>query len=324
MNVEKFFDNLYIHFLETCGLRGSVECKFTIAGAGVEVICAMSDDIGRAFSHLSSPTEALRLSIFAWSGGPDIRPPDLKPNEVLNLVSDRFRAVFDQHLFSGYDRERRCGFFWAPGEGYLTAAERSTPFRNILHWWAVDGGGQLTHAAAVGRPTGGVLLVGKGGSGKSTAALACLASGMEYVSDDYCVILPQEVGPAVAASLYNTGKLDDGALSKIPELTSHVSGREPGPNHKSVLTLTSSQLVPKMFIKAILVPKVVPSGCEVVPLSKAETLRALAPSTIFQLPRCDTTFPFLSKLVEQTPCYELLMGPDVTLVPEAVDRILCG
>ena len=35
---------------------------------------------------------------------------------------------------------------------------------------------QYVHAGAVGNKNGGILLVGKGGSGKSSTALACLKS----------------------------------------------------------------------------------------------------------------------------------------------------
>ena len=47
---------------------------------------------------------------------------------------------------------------------------------------------QVVHAASVGTKDGAVLIVGKGGSGKSTSALACLNAGMYYLGDDYTLI----------------------------------------------------------------------------------------------------------------------------------------
>ena len=75
----------------------------------------------------------------------------------------------------------------------------------------------MVHAASVGSSTGGALLIGKGGSGKSTAALACLSSSLMYAGDDYCLVTA-EPSPA-AYCLYNTAKLKkDTDLERFPHL----------------------------------------------------------------------------------------------------------
>ena len=74
----------------------------------------------------------------------------------------------------------------------------------------------MVHAAAVGDESGGVLLVGRGGSGKSTTALSCLGTQVGYLADDYCLVEMVE-GPRVH-SLYTSGKANRGSIARLPRL----------------------------------------------------------------------------------------------------------
>lgn len=311
----------YLQASETPSFR-----KQLVRMAGRNVKFQYADDFApsQVFSHLPMGDRHAGMTVCSWTGGRDLRPEGLKPNEVLNLVSDRYRAVFDRHMLSAFDRHLDMGLFWSPDAKSITATERSTPYRNILHWWASDNGMQLTHAAAVGRSEGGALLIGRGGSGKSTTALACLAAGMGYASDDYCLVGTKD-GAHHAWSAYNTGKLVDGGLVMLPQLASSVVDRDPvtGKNILALQRRFSYRLLQGFPIKALILPRVIPADrCEARPLSKAAALAALAPSTIFQLPRVETTFPILSKLVAEVPCYELAVGIDIRRAPEVVDRCI--
>ena len=68
---------------------------------------------------------------------------------------------------------------------------------------------------------GGVLLAGKGGSGKSTTALTCLNSELQYVSDDYCVVVAQP--SPFAYNLYCTAKVRADNTHRVPHLMPTVS-----------------------------------------------------------------------------------------------------
>ena len=95
--------------------------------------------------------------------------------------------------------------------------------RNILHWWAASTSGQLIHAGALGRPDGGVLLLGAGGAGKSTTTLASLGSALRIAGDDFNLVDTAE--PVTVHSLYSGAKLADAARSRFPEL----AGKAPSP-----------------------------------------------------------------------------------------------
>ena len=93
--------------------------------------------------------------------------------------------------------------------------EGGAPFRRQLHW-ALAPDALPVHAAAVGDARGAALLVGRGGSGKSSTAVACLAAGLGFLGDDYC-ILRFEPEPVVH-SLYCSAKVTNEELPHLGAL----------------------------------------------------------------------------------------------------------
>ena len=103
------------------------------------------------------------------------------------------------------DWRSRHAYVWVPSIEAVIAIERAAPFR-----WIIDGLAQRSslmtmHAAAVGEGGVGLLIVGEGGRGKSTLALAAIGAGMEYLADDYCLVDAQP--PYQAYRLFNTAKM---------------------------------------------------------------------------------------------------------------------
>lgn len=121
------------------------------------------------------------------------------------------------------DRSTRTAFFWTGEAKALSIHEQSAPLQTILHWALSISGWQILHAAVVGSESGGVLLVGNPGAGKSTTALAAVGSALRYLSDDKCLIRlapqPQAFG------LYNSGKLNADSLEQLPHLRPFIVGR---------------------------------------------------------------------------------------------------
>ena len=64
----------------------------------------------------------------------------------------------------------------------------SHPFVKAVYIWAQRRNLLILHSAAVGIDGHGVLIVGHGGTGKSTLTCTCLADGFDFVSDDYCLL----------------------------------------------------------------------------------------------------------------------------------------
>ena len=175
-----------------------------------------------------------------------------------------------------------------------------------------------------------MLLVGKGGSGKSTTALLCAAAGMHYAGDDYCLIDPSR---AWAHSLYNTGKLkgpDDYArLPELKGLSTNPDSFERGGDGKGVYFLDEiwpDRVVAGMPLRAIVVPRITgQAASSVEPCSAFDAVVAMLPSTVAQLPAasnedCDR----MVALAEKLPAYVLHLGTDIRGIPAALTTLLNG
>lgn len=230
-------------------------------------------------------------------------------------------------ILSVIDLEEGTAFYWKRDLSALPYYEAGSPLRTLLHIWMREQAIHFVHAAAVGTASGGVLLAGKGGSGKSTTALACLGSMLKYAADDYCMA-GLEQGQARAYSLYNTTKLNGAAdLARFPKLAPWVWNQHRDDTEKATIFLhdhAPERLISGFPLQAILLPVV--AGCggtSLEPCSAHEALLALAPSTMAQLPASGPRdLAFIARLVKQLPCYRLLVGRDLTTVPFTITALL--
>jgi hypothetical protein len=215
--------------------------------------------------------------------------------------------------------------FWVADAGSLHFSLRGAPLRDILHWWLVGHGGLLVHGAGVGDPTAGVLLTGRGSSGKSTTALACLGAGLSYAGDDH-VAVGIEPSPWLY-SLYNTAHLDIGGTFIFSDLVPDI--QDPEPSNDLKLELFMHQHRPGALARgfplvAIVLPRVAHRpGSRLRVASGAEMLIALAPATILSLPGADQgTFERMTRLAQQVPSYVLEAGTDLPQIPPIIMHLL--
>ncbi len=219
-----------------------------------------------------------------------------------------------------FDREAREALVLHVGRRPLPGWELAAPLRTVLHWWSESLGAQLVHAAGVGFGGRGSLLVGAGGSGKSTTALSCLAAGMDVAGDDY-LWLEGEV-PPVAHALYASAKVESARLAAwFPSWHPHPGGGDPG--EKQVLPLAAlagARLATRLSVTSILLPRVshVPRP-RFEPVSPAAALLALAPSSLFQLPGGRPAhLRLLTRLVREVPAHRLHLSLDPLANAEAI------
>jgi hypothetical protein len=198
--------------------------------------------------------------------------------------------------------------------------------QTLLNWWAAGRQRYYVHAAAVGTPSGGVLLAGQSGSGKSTTTLACVPSKLAVAADDYTLVAVDAVPRGF--SLYNTVKLKSAEdLQRFPHLLPYLSNGDRLYEEKPMLFLHEhhARSVLRDFpIKAILLPRVRGgTGTGVQRSSAAAALRALAPSTLLQLPGTgQSAFHAMARLTARVPCYTLALGTDLAQVPDVMLRLL--
>jgi len=106
----------------------------------------------------------------------------------------------------------------ASPEALASGDLRSQPGNHAIASWLASPTVQLVHAGAVALGGRGVLLVGTGGRGKSTTALACAQAGFSFLGDDLCVV---ESGsrdhgvPARVHGIYATAKLNRDSRERL-------------------------------------------------------------------------------------------------------------
>ncbi len=307
---------------------------------------ALRDAFLPALSHLVIPAQAPAAATFhVWdskSSGVAMPPPPC-PREsfthrgdIWGMSSERIRSAFHWHEFSVnlFDHQHSRGVFWVQDAASLPYWSKASPLRTLFHWWLAANGAHLLHAAAVGLADGGILLAGRGGTGKSTTALTSLSSGLLYVADDYLAV---RLDPEpMAYSLYATAKVAPAQVSRFPVLAPHVVSAEVPHGEKAVVQLHpafSSQVVRKMPLRAIAAPAF-GSRAESVfePDTGASTRRAAAFTTLSQLPHAGRELhAFVDRLMLQLPSFTLRLGHDIPRVADAIthhlqlsDEALCA
>jgi hypothetical protein len=338
-DLERFFLAFQEGFLRAAESGGVQQRRLTVAGHPVTISFAGNAllKLARPLAHLEDAHSDIpgKLNILAWEGPVGWSPP--KPvwkqgqqgyqGEIVGLGSGRFAVNYHDTsgLFHMIDHHTRSVLYWIPCAGDLPFWEIASPFRIIFHWWARSLGGNVAHAAAVGKDGRGVLLVGKGGSGKSTAALACLYHGMEFVGDDYVLLLRDPVPRA--HSLYSSAKMHAHFLREAFPDWQEMVAMEIGPENKAVFFLHDKlpeSLQRSLEIHAIVAPQVGHAPDAQLSLRPAsEGLLALAPSTIFQLPGARReAMTFFSNFIRGIPVYAMRTGEDLASGPRALLELL--
>lgn len=291
-----------------------------------------------ALEHLATrPSRSPSLTICIWDNiSTNTTLPPL-PGELIDYVTRRgirryddgrfFAAVFPGiNILNILDTKRNLALYCLRDPSQFPSYQLGSPLLTLLHWGMRNYGLQLIHAAAVGTSSlGAVLIVGKGGVGKSTIALTCLNSELAYISDDYCLL---GLHPApYAYNLYNTGKLDRDHIQRFPHMVRINNSLDYVDDGKKIFFIHSlfpKKIVKSVPIRAILVPFITGQPeTKVTHTSASEALKALALSTMYQLSgkEHEALKPMI-KLVNQVPCYEMELGTDLTAIPGVIISLL--
>jgi len=342
--LEHFFEETARGFDRAADQLGESSHDFRVAGRQVRIRFA-----GPQLAHLARPLAHLKcgsdcrladvdgLEILAWESAAGWLPP--RPpwdfsrlahgGAIAGLDNERILVNFsaDHGLLCLYHRPTRRALYWLPEAERLPYWETAAPFRILLHWWSQSFGGHVTHAAAVGWNGEGILLAGRGGSGKSTTAICCVDAGMEYVGDDYVLLTGAPI--PTAHSLYNSAKIHTAFLRQaMPHWRDRVAG-EIGPEHKSLLFLQEClrhQVYDRLTIRGVIQPKVGPlSQARITPQPPSLGVLAIAPSTMYQLPESrQATLSFFADWMRDVPAFRLDLSSDLASAPRELIKFLAG
>ncbi|HWA55277.1 MAG TPA: hypothetical protein VG816_13995, partial [Solirubrobacterales bacterium] len=275
-----YFDRLGECFERATATAGAGAMDLEMAGLPLRLRFAgegLREKLLAPFEHLAAPAPAadpeLTISLFdtASSG---IEPPaplwdpiEAAPgtNPAVRLRSERacVLAAAGSRALTAAAPAAGTAVFHLPDAAAIPANERAAPIREALQLLMAARGRLMTHAGAVGRDGRGVLLVGRGGSGKSTLTLSCALAGMEIVADDYVLLEPES---RAAHAMQSTAKLTEDSAERlgIPAEVVDPAGFEPtleGPAKAlvDIRALAPGALKRQLEVRAILAPTLRPS-----------------------------------------------------------------
>ena len=332
------------------------ERDYLLAGARVRLQSASAEMMRRlshSFSHLEATPGAAEpeLTIGLWDAVTSgTQPPPLPntrdeeaPGAFFYYSDDRARVGFqlgtsgDARVLAVYpeaptpamsvlERGGRRGWYWVEDAERIPYWEQATPMVYLLDWWLRDRNMHMLHAGAVGTATGGVILVGKSGSGKSTTTLSALQSELLYAGDDYVGV--SLGGEPYVHGLYGSGKLMPNHVERLPFLLDALANTDQLDVEKAVVYVHEhwpDNVSSGFPLRAIVAPRVTP-GLGEARLREASALEgftALAPSTVFQMhTRGQDSLTRVRRLVETVPSYVLELGSDIASIPRAIAELL--
>jgi len=309
-----------------CRLRlaGRLEIRLRVAGA------PLAAALLPALAWVTAEPGPAPLEIRAFAS--QRLPPspwqlEPRPRGEISGVSAGITAVFagDVPALSVVDAFRARAWYWTPAPERLPAWELAAPLLRLLPSLLGSDSPTLAHAAAVGDGRRALLLVGRGGRGKSTSALAALGAGLELLGDDY-ILLETGGEPPRVAPLYASAKADGASLARLEAAGVRLALRTRDPSGKSVAELPRSARPAGNGVRevaAVVLPRIATGTGTPEPIAPGAALRALAPSSILQLPFAGATeFARFARVVRHVPAYELPVGPDLAQVGAALARLL--
>ena len=181
------------------------------------------------------------------------------------------------------------------------------------------------HAAAVGRAGRFVLVTGKGGAGKTTAALSCAAAGWDYAGDDY-VLLNIETGEV--APIYSTARLREAGRANFADLVARTraSVTEQNGEVSDELHLSRDAIGSRIAGGKVVAWAVAARRGSAVPV-----IQPGRPSQAYQAMIVATAaYPFAPDIaarkiftaIRVAPLYSVDTGTDPTLIPAALEPLL--
>jgi hypothetical protein len=288
-----------------------------------------------ALLHHPRPETDPDLTIRVWDLAVAHHRPHLDPawfqsdgdEDVGTDHEVRIRYDPPQRAVQAWDAGARRGSWVAEDPADLAWWEEAAPLRPMLAWWQASNDRYFAHGAALAIDGKAVLLVGPGGSGKSTTALRAQRAGLDFLGDDYCLVAGAETGlvPGLArgyavGSVYRTVKLRpvDGPASET-QIAANDAGR------KTVLALDTERggLLESAELVGVAAVGLGAATTEIEWGRPTEVLRALAPTTFVQLPGIGRrSFAAFGGMLRSLPSAVVRLGHDPDEVVDTVRALI--
>ena len=321
--------------VETWAILAGMSIRLQVVGRDLEnALCG-------AIQHLIASGEGTRvpdLAISAWderSAGvtapadADLPRATDEGGIILGSAKDRLIGHIREGVEVWLDRDAPRVWGSALDGADIGLQNRGKPFHVPLLVWLADRDVPVLHAALIAHDEGGLLLVGQGGTGKTTAAMACFLDGFDFLGDDYIALEESAIGTYVGHSLYDSVWLTRDAEARLPSLARYA---EPPASTGPLKRLVHAAAIrPEGTTRAARIRGVVcttlanGSASAVSHTTGAKALLAMAPSSTLRLPVSGSRLMNrMAMLAENLPCYELRVGSDLSSLPDLLRDLLAS
>ncbi len=294
------------------------------------------DLLFKPFSHLEhfrSPMDAVDFIVFVKGGSSSEEPLEIWRNMkrhaingkvLVQMKSDRIHALFnaESEVLTSLNLNSKIGFYYIPDIKQLPYYEKAAPMRLIMHYFAEFNDMILVHGASVSVDGKAVILAGKGGSGKTTTAIASALSGLEYLGDDYVII---DYRNRTVHSLFCSAKIRWEAHQYIPSVKeSSVNSPSDDKSYFFMRDLEEIKIRRDAQIAAIIIPSITPDSTpEIFKSSPLMALLLLSSSTIFQMPGSGIkTLAHLKELLQSVPVYQMTLSESSSVNAKLISNFL--
>ena len=327
-------------WLDMCERCDPVVRRVRIAETDVEIVLAgdqLADILLPGFEcHAAAAREPV-ATVGAWDAlatGFAIPPPLASDNPLVRhwTVRRDGRPVAeidwaDEGAIRIGDRRTGRHLLGIASADALSPWEAGAPLRRGL-WWALGPEALFVHAGAVATDDGAALIMGASGAGKSTTSLACLRAGMDFLSDDYCLVRGD---PPVVHLLTATARVHHHELPNFVDLVAALDHRATAPSEDPTMKAlfyvdrgAAGQVVRSAPVRVIVVPEVSDDDePQLIPLRSAEALRIVAPAALKQMHlEADRELAGLRHLIASVPLFRLRLSRHRDRNPIAIEEAI--
>jgi hypothetical protein len=181
------------------------------------------------------------------------------------------------------------------------------------------------HCSALARDGHGILFIGPGGSGKTTACISLTRAGYQCLSDDHPLLRLRD-GKFELLPFPGRLFVAPRTVAWFPELDAAQENFRPGMRKRSfMLSDIAGYRGGGACRPALLIfPRITEVDESVFePMSRARALEELLPQTVLVMDPALAArqFETISRLVQEVPAYRLHFGQDVERLPERIARL---
>ena len=286
----------------------------------------------RPFSHLPTVTPRTATHgdpelVVHVCDGPFPGADGRRPPSGFHRVRDArtFVAITDgPAIVDGLRSSEGRAISWIEDVAHAPPYTRFRPFAEIFSAWFPAVRMLLLHAAAVGDADGVVLLVGNGGSGKSTTSVLCSQAGLGFLADDFCLLEPG-ARPRVH-SIYRSAKLRGDSAGRVPDVHAARGDRVDDDHY---FLVDDDATIASAPVRAIIAVRPAPDATAAPRLEQVtrdESFRLLLPTALKVASGGDAAYRFWLRsahaIAESIPAYTLDLTWDTARVVDLVREAL--